>query len=215
MQRTYLRLLVAELRRLEPTHVIIFCDEDYYPVLHEALYHWPSRQMAIWDKGRIGLGRGFRKQHELLIHASPEQGHDLITWAGQASHASILRFKPVPRHERKHGAQKPENMIRYLVKATTIPGGICLDPFMGSGTAGVSAVALGCQFIGIEIERKYFDIACERIENAQLQSRLFTEPLDTPGFDGQQDRYPEPPGRCHVDPVGFSSSSDDEPLTSD
>ena len=48
-----------------------------------------------------------------------------------------------------------------------------LDPFMGSGTTGVAAMNLGRKFIGIEIEPKYFDIACRRIEDAQRQQRLF------------------------------------------
>jgi len=47
------------------------------------------------------------------------------------------------------------------------------DPFMGSGTTGVACMNLGRSFIGIEKERKYFDIACERIEAAQAQGRLF------------------------------------------
>jgi DNA modification methylase len=44
---------------------------------------------------------------------------------------------------------------------------------MGSGTTGVACMNLGRHFVGIEIEPKYFDIACERIENAQRQERLF------------------------------------------
>lgn len=51
-----------------------------------------------------------------------------------------------------------------------------LDPFMGSGTTGVACVNLGRKFIGIEIEPKYFDIACRRIEEAYKQPRLFAEP---------------------------------------
>ena len=50
--------------------------------------------------------------------------------------------------------------------------GTILDPFMGSGTTGVAAVQMGRQFIGIERERKYFDIACERIARAQAQGQL-------------------------------------------
>lgn len=46
------------------------------------------------------------------------------------------------------------------------------DPFMGSGTTGVACARLGKSFVGIERERKYFDIACERIENEQRQCRL-------------------------------------------
>ena len=46
------------------------------------------------------------------------------------------------------------------------------DPFMGSGTTGVACARMGLQFVGIERERKYFDIACRRIEDAQRQGRL-------------------------------------------
>ena len=48
-----------------------------------------------------------------------------------------------------------------------------LDPYMGSGTTGVAAVQMGRQFIGIEREPRYFDIACKRIEDAQKQAQLF------------------------------------------
>ena len=53
------------------------------------------------------------------------------------------------------------------------PCGTILDPYMGSGTTGVACANLGRKFIGIEIERKYFDIACERIDNAYRQKRMF------------------------------------------
>jgi len=55
----------------------------------------------------------------------------------------------------------------------TPPGGVVLDPFMGSGTTGVAAVQMGRQFIGIEREPKYFDIACKRIEDAQRMVDMF------------------------------------------
>jgi DNA modification methylase len=58
--------------------------------------------------------------------------------------------------------------LGFLPDANTI-----LDPFMGSGTTGVACMNLGRRFIGIEIDKGYFDIACERIENAQRQVRLF------------------------------------------
>jgi site-specific DNA-methyltransferase (adenine-specific)/modification methylase len=56
-----------------------------------------------------------------------------------------------------------------------------LDPFMGSGTTGVAAVQMGRKFIGIEREPSYFDIACERIENAYKQGSLFVE-QEKPSF---------------------------------
>ena len=53
--------------------------------------------------------------------------------------------------------------------------GTVLDPFMGSGTTGVACAKLGRKFIGIEIEPKYFDIACKRIEKAYAQPDMFIE----------------------------------------
>ena len=74
----------------------------------------------------------------------------------------------------EHPTQKPVELMKWCIgfvpNAHTI-----LDPFMGSGTTGVACVKLGRKFIGIEIEPKYFDIACRRIEQAYKQPDLFVE----------------------------------------
>lgn len=74
-----------------------------------------------------------------------------------------------------HPCPKPIGWMRWLVGHASSEGEIVLDPFMGSGTTGVACVRLGRQFVGIEIEQKYFDIACKRIEAATRQSDLFLE----------------------------------------
>lgn len=70
----------------------------------------------------------------------------------------------------EHPTQKPLALMEWIVGL--VPGGLILDPFMGSGTTGVACMNLGRKFIGIEIEAKYFEIACRRIEDAQRQGRL-------------------------------------------
>ena len=65
--------------------------------------------------------------------------------------------------------------LGFLPDAETI-----LDPFMGSGTTGVACANLGRKFIGIEIEEKYFDIACRRIADAYKQPRLFPDEKPQP-----------------------------------
>lgn len=77
-----------------------------------------------------------------------------------------------------HPVPKPVGWMRWLVALTTRRGETVLDPFMGSGTTGVAASEHGRSFIGIERERKYFDIACERIARAQAQGQLI--PHETP-----------------------------------
>jgi len=66
-----------------------------------------------------------------------------------------------------------------------------LDPFMGSGTTGVAAMQMGRQFIGVEKEPKYFDIACRRIEQAQQQADMFVTPVQAPARPEQPDLLSE------------------------
>ncbi|MGI9489071.1 MAG: DNA-methyltransferase [Geminicoccaceae bacterium] len=78
--------------------------------------------------------------------------------------------------ERFHPTQKPFALMKWCL--SFVSGQIILDPFMGSGTTGVACAKFGRKFIGIEIEPKYFDIACKRIEEAYAQPDLFIpEPL--------------------------------------
>ena len=72
-----------------------------------------------------------------------------------------------------HPTQKPITVMEWAIQQCKKNPQTILDPFMGSGTTGVACANLGRKFIGIEIEPKYFDIACERIEAAQAQGRLF------------------------------------------
>lgn len=74
-----------------------------------------------------------------------------------------------------HPTQKPIGVMKWAIGHLPEPSATILDPFMGSGTTGVAAVQMGRQFIGIEREPKYFDIACKRIEDAQRQGDMFME----------------------------------------
>ena len=86
-----------------------------------------------------------------------------------------------PTFNHGHPTEKPVPLMLYIVRLSVRKGGSVLDPFMGSGTTGVAAVQMGRQFIGIERERKYFDIACERIARAQAQGQLLPpEPVAAP-----------------------------------
>ena len=102
--------------------------------------------------------------------------------SGPASHAgelvqthrvpdSVLRITREMRREIKHPGRFPVALPEEILAAYQCK--IILDPFMGSGTTGVACANLGRKFIGIEIEEKYFDIACERITAAYAQGRLF------------------------------------------
>lgn len=73
--------------------------------------------------------------------------------------------KPVTNHP----TVKPLALMRYLVRLTSTPtGGIVLDPFMGSGTTGIAAVLEGRDFIGIELNAEYLEIAERRIAGCKV-----------------------------------------------
>jgi len=97
---------------------------------------------------------------------------NIITRAKGFRHlwAGALRASEKGFDVRQHPTQKPIELMKWC--AGFVAGSV-LDPFMGSGTTGVACANLGRKFIGIEIEPKYFDIACERITNAYRQQRMF------------------------------------------
>ena len=71
-----------------------------------------------------------------------------------------------------HPTVKPTDLMRYLCRLVTPPGGIILDPFMGSGSTGKAAAKEGFGFVGIERDPKYFEIACARIADAYRQTNI-------------------------------------------
>jgi DNA modification methylase len=80
------------------------------------------------------------------------------------------------REQRVHPTQKPVALMEWCVAlcGLTEPS-VIADLYAGSGPVGVAAIRAGHKYIGVEREPKYFDIACERIENAQRQAQMFPE----------------------------------------
>ena len=80
--------------------------------------------------------------------------------------SSVIYFKSERCHPRLHPTQKPVPLFEYLIKTYTNEGETVLDNCMGTGTTGVACVKLNRNFIGIEKDQTYYDIAKERITNA-------------------------------------------------
>lgn len=129
-----------------------------------------TRQLLIWDKGgALGMGA-------LDIPWKPDHEEIYVLgrgFVGNRDSGSVLRFPPVQsmaKNGRLHPTEKPVGLLERLVQK--VPGTV-FDPFMGVGSTGVACANLGRPFVGIEIEPRFFDIACRRIEDAQRQGRLF------------------------------------------
>ena len=81
---------------------------------------------------------------------------------------SILRFSNVVNKDKFHPTQKPVELLEYLIKTYTNEGDTILDNCMGGGSTGVASVNTNRDFIGFELDEKYFETACKRIGEAQL-----------------------------------------------
>jgi site-specific DNA-methyltransferase (adenine-specific) len=106
------------------------------------------------SRSKVG---GFSHWSPILLYGDCKLPVDFKSW-----HA-IANAYP---HGFGHPSPKPECLMNWLVGELSAEGECVLDPFMGSGTTGVSCIGRNRKFIGIEIEPKYFDIACKRISDA-------------------------------------------------
>ena len=131
----------------------------------------PTRGWLVWNK----IIRNFSSSVCELAWTNLERPIDAFDY----SHGALAT------EGKRHPTQKPLPLMQWCVAMTR---GTVLDPFMGSGTTGVACVKLGRKFIGIEIEPKYFDIACKRIAAAIAEPRL--PGLDQPKLE-QMDLMPQ------------------------
>jgi site-specific DNA-methyltransferase (adenine-specific) len=168
--------LSAAQPKLKPgAYVMCFTDWRQLPMLTDVLqaggFVW--RGVVPWDKtesSRAPHTGYFRHQCEYVVWGSngplPASSHG-GPWPG------LVRER-VDHRAKLHMTGKPVALMGELVKCVP-PGGVILDPFMGSGSTGVAALQLGYRFIGIEKSTHYFDIARRRIER-EVAASLFTEP---------------------------------------
>jgi site-specific DNA-methyltransferase (adenine-specific) len=136
---------------LHAAPVRIVWGGNYYPLP-------PSRGWLSWFKP----------------DAPPSMAHFELAWTNLDKNSRQISCSIAETNPERagHPTQKPIKVMRASIEYAG-QCSVIVDPFMGSGTTGVAALSAGRSFIGIEIEPKYFDIACERIENAQRQVRMF------------------------------------------
>ena len=86
---------------------------------------------------------------------------------------NVLHFDIEMNEERYHPTQKPQQLLEYLIKTYTKEGDLVLDNCMGSGSTGVACKTLNRDFIGIELDKNYFNIAEQRISNHRIKNELW------------------------------------------
>lgn len=130
-----------------------------------------THTVLIWDKGdAAGMG-------DLSVPWKPNHEEIYVIGKGFSGkrESAVLRHTNISWESagRSHPHMKPISLMLDLIRK--VDGVVILDPFMGSGTTGVAAVKIGRKFIGVEIEEKYFSIACRRIADELKQSDMFVE----------------------------------------
>lgn len=105
--------------------------------------------------------------------APPSMAHFELAWTNLDRNSKLITCSIGETNAERvgHPTQKPLRVMEWCVASLEAP--YIADPFMGSGTTGVACANLGRRFVGVELERRYFDIACERIARAYQQQRLF------------------------------------------
>jgi len=97
----------------------------------------------------------------MILHFTKDQGRP----PERRDVGNVLQAKPVRNGE--HPTEKPVELLEKLISVVCPPRGVVLDPFMGSGSAGVAAVNSGRCFIGVEREEHYVGISARKIEAAE------------------------------------------------
>ena len=119
----------------------------------------------IWDKGNKIMGQCYMSQFEYILFFRKGK-HKKINNCGTSDILSIPNKKTKDENGKNlHDVEKPVNLMKVLVENSSNKGDLVLDPFMGIGATGIACVKSDRNFIGIEIDENYFNIAKTRIEN--------------------------------------------------
>lgn len=117
----------------------------------------------IWNKGNKLMGRFYMSQYEYILFFRKGKGI-------QINHCGTSDILSIPNKKSKdasgknlHDTEKPIELMEILIDNSSREGQIILDPFMGIGSTGMACKNLNRNFIGIEIDNTYFDIAQQRL----------------------------------------------------
>lgn len=158
--------IIGDDKPFDPAHLLHFDPVILFGADHYA-QRLPRGRWLAWDKlGGKDSWDSFSDVEFVWVNKPGAARIFRLMWKGLCQGAG--KDKNV---RRTHPTQKPVALMEWCIVQAGRPAVVC-DPYMGTGATGVAAMNLGLSFVGIEIHRPYFDIACERIETAQRQSNL-------------------------------------------
>lgn len=162
-------------------HTAVNC-ELYVFTRYDILRQWEDvvdllpmfkrKMVLVWDKSALALGDidgGWNPSYELIIYA--KKGRRDVNH----QRPSVLRFDRPKVKSRVHPTEKPPALIKELLRVSTDPGDLVVDPFAGSGSSLVAAKDLGREYVGVELVEDYYLKAKKRLEQALLFQEIQTE----------------------------------------
>lgn len=168
----FVRQYSAQLFRVtkNDSHCYIFSDWRKYKDVQIAFETngWELRALIVWDKGN-GMGEYWRSTHEFILFFTKHKPKKLT----HGGCMNVLKFKPIRGNDKLHSCEKPVELIKYLIEASSIKGDVILDPFAGSSPIATACIDTERKFIGIEIEEHNIKKSYDRI--AKYQTGLFSK----------------------------------------
>lgn len=120
------------------------------------------QNLLVWNKGNVTPNKWYMNQCEFILMLRKGKAKNIRNMG-----TSTLLNIPNIIGNKVHPTEKPPELPELLILNSTEDGETVCDPFMGSGSAGVACVNTGRRFVGIELDRQYFEVAEKRIEEAQ------------------------------------------------
>lgn len=124
------------------------------------------QNILIWNKGNATPNRYYLNAYEMILMLRKGNAKNINNMGTK----NILNIKNI-KGNKTHPTEKPTELMQILIENSSNIGDTILDPFMGSGSTGVACINTNRNFIGFELDEKYFNIAKERIEKALENSK--------------------------------------------
>ena len=157
------------------SHCYIMCNNvnlpHFFDVISKTDFHFVK--LLVWDKQTKICGRYYMGQMEFIFFL--RKGKDKpINDCGTSDLLSYPNRRDKGLDGKNiHDSQKPTRLFQCLIENSTNKGQLVLDPFIGSGTTALAAIASKRHFIGCELDKEYYDIACKRVKNELSNPTLF------------------------------------------
>jgi len=141
--------------------VYIFTNWKHYPFLTEFIIRYTKfkiRHLIIWKKHNFGLGWAFRHQYEMILVLEKGKPKYNLKDFSDVQNAFHINHNALT-----HPHEKPLDLITKMIKHSSKEGDLILDPFCGSGAICVASKNSNRRFIGIELEKRYVEMANKKI----------------------------------------------------